>query len=580
MPSGCASRHKLWFVLLIGSTSDSARESEHEQSSTAIDNSLLASAIPTTSMVVSTPKPKAKIKTAKSKKKPSSTNVGLPMVWSVDKDNSYAGAEPVFSGQRRVKSSITSTEPIDIFSFFFDDSLLELITYNTNLYAAQENRPSNITKGELLIYLGINVAMTYIRYPRARMYWSSDQGLRCSLIADAMPVNRFETITKNLHFTDNLSHNKEDTDKVWKLRPVLDYLATRFKEGVTPEESHSVDEMMVPFTGRSSLKQYIRSKPKPWGFKIWTRSGVSGYVYAFEVYQGANGGRPDSVLGLCADVVVRLCEGLEGQNHKVYFDNLFTTLPLLLHLKEMQIFAIGTLRKNRLAGAEDVLLPNKQLKERGTMSYATNSDNITIMKWNDNNIVHTASTFVGKEPLGMVKRWDKKAKDHIEVPRPRSIEVYNKHMGGVDLTDFLIACYRHTFKHKRWYLRLFFHLLNMSIVNSWLILRFLKGDSNQMDLLEFRGSIARALINNGTQLLTKKKRGPVPASSYQAPKRAKVTVPDEVRFNTKAPHWPIKSELKHCSRCALPKCSGKSKYLCKACNKALCVECFEAWHTK
>ena len=130
-------------------------------------------------------------------------------------------------------------------------------------------------------------------------------------------------------------------------------------------------------------------------------------MYMTEFYQRA-GNRPDKVLGLSADVVVRLSRSLAGKCHKVYFYNLFTTLPLLKHLQKEKIYAVGTLRKNRLMGAESVLASDKDLRERGAASYATNEEDITIVKWNDNNFVHTASTFAGMQPVDTVKRWDKK----------------------------------------------------------------------------------------------------------------------------------------------------------------------------
>ena len=172
------------------------------------------------------------------------------------------------------------------------------------------------------------------------------------------------------------------------------------------EGCHSIGEQMIPFTGQSSLKQYIKSKPKNGDTKYGFAPG-SQAMYMTEFYQRA-GNRPDKVLGLSADVVVRLSQSLAGKCHKVYFDNLFTTLPLLKHLREEKIYAVGTLRKNRLMGAESVLASDKDLKERGAASYATNEEDITIVKWNDNNFVHTASTFAGMQPVDTVKRWDKK----------------------------------------------------------------------------------------------------------------------------------------------------------------------------
>ena len=50
-------------------------------------------------------------------------------------------------------------------------------------------------------------------------------------------------------------------------RQVVDVLSRTFKSSVSGEEHQSVDEMLVPFKG-SILKQYLKQKPKKWGFKI------------------------------------------------------------------------------------------------------------------------------------------------------------------------------------------------------------------------------------------------------------------------------------------------------------------------
>lgn len=47
-------------------------------------------------------------------------------------------------------------------------------------------------------------------------------------------------------------------------------------------------------------------------------------------------------LGPTGDSIMRLCSGLEGLNHKLFLDKLFTTYSLLQELKKKQIFVIGT----------------------------------------------------------------------------------------------------------------------------------------------------------------------------------------------------------------------------------------------
>ena len=66
------------------------------------------------------------------------------------------------------------------------------------------------------------------------------------------------------------------------IRPLLRMLKENCCK-VTPEEYNSVDEQMIPLKGRSSLRKYMPKKPKKWGFKVFSRSGQSGFCYDFEV---------------------------------------------------------------------------------------------------------------------------------------------------------------------------------------------------------------------------------------------------------------------------------------------------------
>ena len=44
-------------------------------------------------------------------------------------------------------------------------------------------------------------------------------------------------------------------------------------------------------------------------------------------------------------------------------------------------------------------------------------------------------------------------------------------MGGVDLADMLIALYRIPCKTKKWYQKIFWHLIDIAKVNAWLLYR-------------------------------------------------------------------------------------------------------------
>jgi len=94
--------------------------------------------------------------------------------------------------------------------------------------------------------------------------------------------------------------------------------------------------------------------------------------------------------------------------------------------------------------------------QRGWTSLATSNYNITVLRWQDNKLVHTISTYAGAIPEDKAKRFDRKSRTTIEITRPYAISEYNRFMGGVDIMDRMIAHYPHGFKNRKWYLRIFF----------------------------------------------------------------------------------------------------------------------------
>ena len=103
---------------------------------------------------------------------------------------------------------------------------------------------------------------------------------------------------------------------------------------------------MIPFQGRSSLKQYLPMKPIKRGIKVWVRADShNGYFSQFQVYTGRGTGiEPD--LGLGGTVVKQLTRPLVGKFHHVFMDNFFSSAPLFMDLLDDDIYACGTVRTN------------------------------------------------------------------------------------------------------------------------------------------------------------------------------------------------------------------------------------------
>ena len=168
-----------------------------------------------------------------------------------------------------------------------------------------------------------------------------------------------------------------------------------------------------------------------------------------------------------------------------YSDNWFSTLELFIYFGRIGINAAGTIRANRLQGCP--LLSNKDLSKQGHGSYDYRIDlnsGITIVKWMDNSIVQLASNYVGVEPVGTIECWDRSKQSKIKITCPRIVQDYNKSMGGVDLVDLLIELYRIEVKTTRWYIKVFWYIIDIAKVNSWLLYRR-HCNLQQKDLLFF-----------------------------------------------------------------------------------------------
>ncbi|GFR31416.1 DDE_Tnp_1_7 domain-containing protein [Trichonephila clavata] len=155
--------------------------------------------------------------------------------------------------------------PVAIFLALFSVQLMESIVFQSNPYATQSGKNfSPLTLEELILFLAINLTMGVKRLPSYRDYWSTSDILHDPYVSSLMPVKRFTWILGNLHLNDNtLMKKKRDTDfdKLYKLRLLITHLSEKFLSVLRLSKHQAVDESMVKFKGRSSLKQYMPKKP-------------------------------------------------------------------------------------------------------------------------------------------------------------------------------------------------------------------------------------------------------------------------------------------------------------------------------
>lgn len=370
-----------------------------------------------------------------------------------------------------LSTTYMTLSPIEYFSKYFPEVEFENMAKFTNIYAKQNNfiKYVDTTPSEMKVFVGIHLKIGCLKHTRIRLYWTYEN--RVNIIADNMSRNRFFQLRSCFHVMNNDDIPVNNVDKFIKVRPLYNSFLNRCKE-LPVETNLAVDEQMVKFKGKLSVKQYMKGKPCPWGIKIFLLCSYNGMVYNMILYQGSSteiNHEMQKKYGHGGCIVLQLVENLKKNEHYLFFDNFFGSYNLFTSLDYLGIKAAGTIRINRFANPP--VVSDKELNKLGRgASYEVSSTDgkVGLIKWLDNKSVTLASNLVTSGHPDIIKRYDKKNKCYVEVGRPEIVKLYNDSMGGVDLHDQLISYYRIFIKSRKWTLRMLFHSFDMATCNSWL----------------------------------------------------------------------------------------------------------------
>ena len=486
-------------------------------------------------------------------------------------------------------------KPYEFFLQMLTMEHLEDVVYQTNLYARQENVNTtfSIDMQELMVFVGIILYMGVVHMPSLDDYWAV--GTRINQVTQYMSGKRFKAIRSSIHFNDN-DNAKASTDRFFKVRPLFTKVVRQFLQ-VKETPQQSVDEVMVGYKGTmaGNLRQYIANKPDKFGYKLFCRASIDGFIHDVIMYQGKTtfSSHPVELTEeeeeqlLSSKIVISLCKTLQDPaNSAIYADNYFTSIHLVEFLRDkFQCRYVGTARPNRIGNPP--LMSRKEMEKkttpRGKHDFVS-SNGVLAMCWKDNKPFNVLSTDVGVLPLSSAKRWDKELKKKVEIPCPAVIKEYNGKMGGIDKSDMLTHLYKSPMKARRWYLRLFGYILDVCTTNAWILYkRDCKALSEKpMPLKNFRleiSAFARCYKTRPAKIL---RHTP---ESFVVPKKGEKTErPSEnLRYDYSKFHSPmfVKQRMT-CKFCSTSREMHRSRWVCKVCQVALCLSetrnCFEEFH--
>ena len=370
--------------------------------------------------------------------------------------------------------------------------------------------------------------------------------------------------------------NDKNYDPVYKVQEFMNFLESRYQKLFVPGQQLSLDESLIRAFGRMKFKVRIITKAARYGIKVYVLTdAVTAFVLKVIVYTGVTTyqvSHEDTMKTV--QVVKELCKNYSGTYRTIYIDRFYTSIELLKSLDKIQIFVVGTCMKNRLPKELKIIKNTKEYKQmqrgdftRHQYTYITEKGEIKkygLVCWKDRDIVYCLTNVCSTVTTGSCYR--RSAGGIVCLERPSVIGEYNKYMGGVDLADMRrLHCNSTIMGQNRWWLKLFFYLLDVGTSNALVLYRLSMIDKpeSKLNIVDFKIKIIQSFV--GTRITD------ISTSST-------VTVKHELN----------RSNQRHmCAYCGLFGFKKRTRYKCAGCHVPLCSmgtgrttsDCFTLCHS-
>ena len=420
-------------------------------------------------------------------------------------------------------------------------------------------------------------------------YWTFEETIETPFFRKYICRDRFLLILSNLHMTNDAEMvplGEPGFDPLFKVRPLITRSMNKFSDVYSPEENLSFDEATCAWKGRLRFRVYNPAKPTKFGIKLYqVCESKSGYCLGFDVYTGSTPCTqycdaldvPDSLTQTSRIVLGLLARcGVLMKGHEVYMDNHFTSPELFEELNFFHTYACGTLRVNR-NGVPDAIKKKIKLNQ-GDCVFRSNGNQLAI-KFHDKRDVTLLST-LHSPTITVLDKIDRKT--NLPIAKPTCLVDYVQNMGGVDLADQINQYYAPMRKTVKWYKKLFFHLVNLAVINAFVLHKKFAPDGQRHNHHAFRISLCKALLAEAPD-------APKPKPCGRRHSNEKPTRLSERHFPAEIPAAlgaKSKRPCRDCGACNVEKKKREgskrrqTSFWCPECEVPLCVpKCFHAYHT-
>uniref|UniRef100_A0A673B8M8 Pogo transposable element derived with ZNF domain b n=1 Tax=Sphaeramia orbicularis TaxID=375764 RepID=A0A673B8M8_9TELE len=473
-----------------------------------------------------------------------------------------------------------NSDAIDFFNLLFPSALIELITKETNAHAKTSRFLGSsfhdwvpVTTHEIKGFIGLVILMGIQNLPDPSHYWSWNHYDNSYTFYRAMSFKRFKQISANIRMgsfiTNELRGTSNPSDSLHIFRPMMKLLSKAMWDAYQPNCCLTIDRALLPSLDETNPK----TQPQVW----LLCDSKSGYCHRFFIqvrtrlciYK-------DIIPGFT--VVPELVHGLEHKHHQLYLANSLTSASLMQMLLDQGLYASSSFPPR------SHILP-RELWDEGSVEKAGDflqkrCGPLLVTRWRDMKEMGCLSTNAAPgNPDTVWRRSQTKVGGLDPIQRPMAFRLLQENMRGVDICKQLLACNPlGGIQQDQHWRSLFWLLVNLSIVNAFIVLR------------ESRKDNPPAWVQDGlfTQVNFRKRLGNQLAKCAQkyfetveiASSRGTRTVEQEEPVKQRHRMAKISGFTKRCKNCHENNIRRESVYGCIICKVNLCKHpnCFWEFH--
>jgi len=232
-------------------------------------------------------------------------------------------------------------------------------------------------------------------------------------------------------------------------------------------------------------------------------------------------------------------------------------IDLLKQLEDMQLYMTGTVLSNRIPKHITIAKSSRQFKtlNRGDavnhlLKYKTLKGEMKeagLVAWKDRNMVYCMTNDTSTIPTDECRR--RGFGGIIRIKRPEVISKYNRYMGGVDVADMRrLHCNSTIMGLNRWWLKLFFYLLDAGTSNALVVYNeAMGGKQPSCNIADFKAKVVEALV--GAKLHDS-------VDDDRAPEHAMIPIQN--------------GERQRCSYCTMTGYQRRTRFMCEGCGVPYC----------